>query len=90
MTDRASSKPCATLTFCTFEGFVAYVTTVGTAFLVLAGPVSDEGAFFREALLAHVAGERTLASVRPTVLIQTGCFWKRRVHALKEHSRRGL
>lgn len=90
MTDRATSKPCATPTFCTFERFVAYVTTVGTAFLVLAGLVSDEGALFREALLTHVAGERTLASVRPTVFIQTGCFWKRRIQAVKEHWWHGL
>lgn len=62
-------KPCAMPTFCTFERFVAYVTTVRTAFLVLAGLVADKGAFFREALLAHVTGKRTLAGVRPTVFI---------------------
>lgn len=74
------------LTFCTFECFVAYVTAVRSAFLVLAGLVPDERALFCEALLTHVAGERTLASVRPTVFIQTGCFWKRQIDAVKEPS----
>lgn len=53
----------------TFECFVAYVTTVGTAFLVLAGLVADEGTLFRETLLTNLAGKRTLAGVCPAVFI---------------------
>lgn len=53
----------------TFEGFATYGTAVWTALLVLAGLVTDEGAFLREALLAHVAAKRTLAGVCPVVFI---------------------
>lgn len=38
---------------------------------MLAGFVADEGAFLSEALLANIAAERTLAGVRPVVLVQT-------------------
>lgn len=60
------------LSIATFEGFATYVTAVRAAFLVLAGLVADEGAFFCEALLANITAERTLTSVCPVVFIQTG------------------
>lgn len=55
-----------------FEGFATYVTAVRTAFLVLAGLVTDEGPFLCEALLTHITAEGTLAGVCPVVFIQTG------------------
>ena len=57
------------MAYLTFEGFATYVTAVGTTFLVLAGLVADEGAFLREALLADIAAEGTLAGVRPVVFV---------------------
>lgn len=53
----------------TFEGFATYMTTVRTAFLMLAGLVADEGAFLCEALLTNITAERTLTCVRPVVFI---------------------
>lgn len=53
----------------TFEGFAADVAAVGAALLVLAGLVADEGAFLREALIANITAERTLAGVCPVVFI---------------------
>lgn len=52
-----------------FEGLATYVTTVRTAFLVLAGFVADEGTFLCEALLTDITAKGTLASVCPVVLI---------------------
>lgn len=53
----------------TFEGFVADVTAVGTAFLVLAGFVADQRTFLCEALLTHITAEGTLTGVCPVVFI---------------------
>lgn len=55
--------------YLTFEGFATYVTTVRTAFLVLAGLVADKGAFLCETLLADITAKGTLASVCPMVFI---------------------
>lgn len=53
----------------TFKGFVTYVTAVRATFFVLAGLVANKSTFLREALLADVAAEGTLAGVCPLVFI---------------------
>ena len=57
------------MAFLTFEGFATDVAAVGSALLVLAGLVADEGAFLSEALITNITAERTLAGVCPVVFI---------------------
>lgn len=53
----------------TFKGFATYVTTVGAAFLVLAGDMANEGAFLCETLLTELTAKGTLTCVCAVVFV---------------------